>query len=314
MRSTLWKVVLASILLELLLQTFRLPIFAIWWPLLLWTQAPRSLPWGLAWGLVALATTTFFFGPASLDLSLAFLLLLPVFALRPASPWARTAIGVVGLGWCVGALLLGQFPTGSMPFETFFTAAFSRLLPSEWLAGALSRLFLISLTVGAWKLVRRLVERPAGDWVLLSAGLVGAVVVTLVSVRSEPASAAPGATRFEPAAAHGEVFEPFASPKAEPFRHPVLPKALRTRERCATCHHDKLRATDRPRGHKGPHEIHLVLEGLTVECVHCHERAGEPGFPDLSGHGDRRAEYKRRCIECHSRAGSPRLHWKGLYR
>jgi len=93
--------------------------------------------------------------------------------------------------------------------------------------------------------------------------------------------------------------------------HVVIDEALRSNPLCLSCHQQQIESTTLPINQKGIHEIHFSLAKIETKCIFCHENAGNSGFPELLGNGDRRTEYNQKCIQCHyqERDGSKTFHW-----
>jgi hypothetical protein len=153
------KIVAISLLLELLMRYFRLPFFPLWLPFFFQVNGKLQIAphFMFVYAIFSCLFLYVFFGATSLDFSLTFLFLVPVIYQQQNPLLNRFLKGwrlpvVLTPIWVVFSILFGNFPTGSISFEVFFTAISMRLVPVEEVAGILSRLLLLTLSYAIYPL------------------------------------------------------------------------------------------------------------------------------------------------------------------
>ncbi len=301
--------------LELLARALRLPLFPVWIPVLLWSRhrLELSTPALLLYGAAGAVLLHGFWGLPALEFSLA--VIVGALALRASNQrwWGARFLLVASITWVLLSVALRPLSAEVLPFELLLTAVFTRGLGHPLVAAMLSALVLLVLvlaTLGLGSLVGRVWPRGSALALLLFIGC------------GSPSG--DGGSPFMPEEPDSdttiiEIFADTEAPSAPLAAHVVLPEPSRTREVCIGCHGNKVRETSLPAARKGIHEIHLVLVPQTreLECTYCHQQAGVPGFPDLTGQGDGRSEYNRRCRGCHLKKGpdgSSSLRWHVRFR
>jgi hypothetical protein len=152
------KIVVVSLLLELLMRYFRLPFFPLWLPFFFQVNGKLQIAphFMLVYAIFSCIFLYVFLGASSLDFSLSFFLLVPLIyhhnplLNRFLKGWRLPV--VLTPVWVVFSILFGNFPTGSISFEVFFSAISMRLVPVEEVAGILSRLMLLTLSYAIYPL------------------------------------------------------------------------------------------------------------------------------------------------------------------
>ncbi len=153
------KIVAISLLLEVFMRYFRLPFFPLWLPFFFQMNdklqiAPHLM---FVYAIFSCIVLYVFFGASSLDFSLTFLFLVPLIYQQQNPSLNKLLKGwrlplVLTPIWLFFSILFGNFPTGSISFEVFFTAISMRLVPVEEIAGILSRLMLLTLSYAIYPL------------------------------------------------------------------------------------------------------------------------------------------------------------------
>ncbi len=160
------QIVILSILLELFMRYFRLPFFPLWLPLFFQRddKAQIALYFLFIYAIFSAVMLYLWFGATALDFSLTLCSFVLLIHSQNKSPWLEKWLKgwrlpvILTPVWIIFSMMLGNFPTGSIPFEVFFTAVSIRMVYVEEAAGILSRLLLLMLSYAIYPITVKVIR------------------------------------------------------------------------------------------------------------------------------------------------------------